>query len=69
MSACAAASIFQPAQGSRLVGAAQRIGTQEISMAFKITVNGVDRIADVEGDTPILWVLRDVFGMPRSMAS
>ena len=38
-------------------------------MAFKITVNGVDRIADVEGDTPILWVLRDVFGMPRSMAS
>ena len=32
-------------------------------MAFKIKVNGVDRTADVEGDTPLLWVLRDVFGM------
>jgi isoquinoline 1-oxidoreductase alpha subunit len=46
-----------------LAGPAQRIDIQEISMAFKITVNGVDRIADVEGDTPLLWVLRDVFGM------
>jgi isoquinoline 1-oxidoreductase subunit alpha len=32
-------------------------------MAFKIKVNGVDRTADVDGDTPLLWVLRDVFGM------
>jgi isoquinoline 1-oxidoreductase alpha subunit len=32
-------------------------------MAFKIKVNGVDRVADVDGDTPLLWVLRDVFGM------
>jgi isoquinoline 1-oxidoreductase alpha subunit len=24
---------------------------------------GVDRTADVDGDTPLLWVLRDVFGM------
>jgi hypothetical protein len=32
-------------------------------MTFTIKVNGVDRIADVDGDTPLLWVLRDVFGM------
>ena len=29
-------------------------------MAFTIKVNGVDRTADVDGDTPLLWVLRDV---------
>jgi isoquinoline 1-oxidoreductase alpha subunit len=32
-------------------------------MAFKIKVNGVDRTADVDGDTALLWVLRDVLGM------
>jgi isoquinoline 1-oxidoreductase alpha subunit len=32
-------------------------------MAFKIKVNGVDHTADVDGDTPLLWVLRDVLGM------
>ena len=32
-------------------------------MAFKIKVNGVDRVADLDGDTPLLWVLRDVLGM------
>jgi len=32
-------------------------------MAFTIKVNGVDRTADVDGDTPLLWVLRDVFGI------
>jgi hypothetical protein len=32
-------------------------------MAFTIKVNGVDCTADVDGDTPLLWVLRDVFGM------
>jgi isoquinoline 1-oxidoreductase subunit alpha len=26
-------------------------------------VNGVDRMVDVESDTPLLWVLRDVLGM------
>jgi isoquinoline 1-oxidoreductase alpha subunit len=26
-------------------------------------VNGVDRIADVDADTPLLWVLRDILGM------
>jgi isoquinoline 1-oxidoreductase alpha subunit len=32
-------------------------------MAFIINVNGTDRSVDVDGDTPLLWVLRDVLGM------
>src|SRR5881394_1039515 len=32
-------------------------------MAFTITINGIDRTVDVDGDTPLLWVLRDVLGM------
>jgi len=32
-------------------------------MTTTIKVNGVDRTVDVDGDTPLLWVLRDVFDM------
>ncbi len=32
-------------------------------MAYKINVNGVVHAIDVDGDTPLLWVLRDVLGM------
>ena len=32
-------------------------------MAITIKVNGVNRTVDVDGDTPLLWVLRDVLGM------
>jgi isoquinoline 1-oxidoreductase alpha subunit len=32
-------------------------------MAFTITVNGSARDVDVDGDTPLLWVLRDLLGM------
>src|SRR4051812_2250676 len=32
-------------------------------MALNITVNGMSRSVDVDGDTPLLWVLRDVLGM------
>jgi isoquinoline 1-oxidoreductase subunit alpha len=32
-------------------------------MAYTIKVNGIDHTADVDGDTPLLWVLRDVLGM------
>src|ERR1700738_1464949 len=32
-------------------------------MAFSIKVNGNTHNADVDGDTPLLWVLRDVLGM------
>jgi isoquinoline 1-oxidoreductase alpha subunit len=32
-------------------------------MTYKIKVNGADHDVDVDGDTPLLWVLRDVLGM------
>jgi isoquinoline 1-oxidoreductase alpha subunit len=32
-------------------------------MSYAITVNGVARNVDVDEDTPMLWVLRDVLGM------
>jgi isoquinoline 1-oxidoreductase alpha subunit len=32
-------------------------------MAYKLKVNGSVHSVDVEGDTPLLWVLRDVLGM------
>jgi isoquinoline 1-oxidoreductase alpha subunit len=32
-------------------------------MAFTINVNGVNHTVDVDGDTPLLWVIRDVLEM------
>ena len=32
-------------------------------MAYDIKVNGAVKSVDVDGDTPLLWVLRDVLGM------
>ena len=32
-------------------------------MAFTVKVNGDTHSVDVDGDTPLLWVLRDVLGM------
>jgi len=32
-------------------------------MTFKIKVNGNPHGVDVDGDTPLLWVLRDILGM------
>jgi isoquinoline 1-oxidoreductase alpha subunit len=32
-------------------------------MAFTIKVNGTAHSVDADGDTPLLWVLRDVLGM------
>jgi isoquinoline 1-oxidoreductase alpha subunit len=32
-------------------------------MPTTIKVNGIDRAVDVGGDTPLLWVLRDVLGI------
>jgi isoquinoline 1-oxidoreductase alpha subunit len=32
-------------------------------MTFQIAVNGNTHSVDVDGDTPLLWVLRDVLGM------
>src|SRR3984893_14962108 len=35
----------------------------EEALATTIKINGLDRTVDVDGDTPLLWVLRDVLGM------
>ena len=32
-------------------------------MGFTVNINGTPRSVDVDGDTPLLWVLRDVLGM------
>jgi isoquinoline 1-oxidoreductase alpha subunit len=32
-------------------------------MAFMLKINGTPHQVDVDGDTPLLWVLRDVLGM------
>jgi isoquinoline 1-oxidoreductase alpha subunit len=32
-------------------------------MSYKLTVNGRSQTVDVAGDTPLLWVLRDVLNM------
>ena len=32
-------------------------------MSYAINVNGITRRVDVDEDTPVLWVLRDVLGM------
>jgi len=32
-------------------------------MAYSITVNGEAHTVDVDGDTPLLWVLRDTLGL------
>jgi isoquinoline 1-oxidoreductase subunit alpha len=36
---------------------------REENMAFTIKINGKQHSVDVDGDTPLLWVLRDVLGM------
>jgi isoquinoline 1-oxidoreductase subunit alpha len=32
-------------------------------MAITLKINGADHTVDVDGETPLLWVLRDVLGM------
>src|SRR3954463_3404793 len=32
-------------------------------MAFTVNVNGTPQTVDVDADTPLLWVLRDVLGI------
>ena len=32
-------------------------------MAFTIQVNGRQHVVDIDGDTPLLWAIRDVIGM------
>src|SRR5262245_54742903 len=37
--------------------------TRSQRMPYDIKINGAVRTVDVDGDTPLLWVLRDVLGM------
>lgn len=46
-----------------MFGAAFARLRQEIALAFSILINGRPQAVDVDGDTPLLWVLRDVLGM------
>lgn len=32
-------------------------------MAYTVKVNGMDHSVDVDGDAPLLWVLRDILGL------
>ena len=32
-------------------------------MSYTVKVNGMDHEVDVDGDAPLLWVLRDVLGL------
>src|SRR5262249_7132748 len=32
-------------------------------MAYTVKVNGTDHVVDVDGDAPLLWVLRDILGL------
>jgi isoquinoline 1-oxidoreductase subunit alpha len=34
-----------------------------VTMPIAITVNGMTRSVEVDGDTPLLWILRDVLGL------
>ncbi len=36
---------------------------EELRMSYAIKINGIDHTVDVDGDTPLLWVLRDVLEM------
>ncbi len=40
-----------------------RLRFGELPMTYRIKVNGEDKEVDVDGDIPLLWVLRDVLGM------
>ena len=49
--------------GMRAGAALPSTRLQETSVSYAINVNGVARTVDVDEDTPVLWVLRDVLGM------
>jgi isoquinoline 1-oxidoreductase alpha subunit len=49
--------------GAAPANAQNRIWVQEAAVAFQITVNERPMRADVDGDTPLLWVLRDTLGI------
>ena len=36
---------------------------RELTMAYSLNVNGKSHTVDVDADTPLLWVLRDIIGL------
>src|SRR5260221_2413396 len=48
---------------ARLIKPGATSRKREKAMAFAIKINGNTHSVDVDGDTPLLWVLRDVVGM------
>ena len=55
----------QPADGcpGRLAASYISLSHREACLAFTLKINGTPHEVDVDGDTPLLWVLRDVLGM------
>ena len=51
-----------PAKAGRVAPIAAG-GQEQSAMAFEIRVNGATHRVDVDGDMPLLWVLRDVLGL------
>jgi isoquinoline 1-oxidoreductase subunit alpha len=43
--------------------AAHGTGQEQKSVSLAIKINGAEHQVDVDGNTPLLWVLRDVLGM------
>jgi isoquinoline 1-oxidoreductase alpha subunit len=48
---------------AKRIGFAQASASAVGDMAFTLQVNGAAHHVDVDGDTPLLWVLRDVIGL------
>ena len=47
----------------RLAASYISLSHREACLAFTLKINGTPHEVDVDGDTPLLWVLRDVLGM------
>jgi isoquinoline 1-oxidoreductase alpha subunit len=39
------------------------VSDQEATVSYQVSINGTTHEVDADGDTPLLWVLRDVLGM------
>ena len=47
----------------RLAASYISLNHREACLAFTLKINGTPHEVDVDGDTPLLWVVRDVLGM------
>jgi len=64
---CATAQLLLDRDRFRVTGAEQTLWSKRrddgVTMVYSLNVNGESRSADVDGDTPLLWVLRDNLGL------